>query len=74
MTMEIEWVDGFEIAVRVENDGSVVVSANREGLLSLARILTSLAKDAACGAHIHLDQYNSLEDGSAELIVERINH
>ena len=68
--MRIEWTDGFEIRVRVDRD-SVVVSANREGLLSLAKQLTALA-EAAPGSHIHYDEYNSLEEGSAELIVERI--
>lgn len=68
--MRIEWTDGFEIRVRVDRD-SVVVSANREGLLSLAKQLTALA-EAAPGSHIHYDEYNSLEDGSTELIVERI--
>ena len=69
--MRIEWTDGFEIRVRVDRD-SVVVSANREGLLSLAKQLTALAQSAP-GSHIHYDEYNSLEDGSAELIVERID-
>ena len=68
--MEIEWVDGFEIRVKVDHD-AVVISANKEGMLSLAKQLTALA-EAAPGQHIHYDEYNSLEDGSAELIVVRI--
>ena len=43
----------------------------RKGLLSLAGQLKALA-DKAPGCHIHLDAYNSLEEGSAELILERI--
>lgn len=65
--MEIKWEDGFEIAVSAES-GSVLVEANRQGLRSLAGILLSLA-DGAPGEHVHLDAYNSLEDGSAELIL-----
>lgn len=68
--MELEWVDGFTIAVKVEHD-SVVISANKEGLLSLANHLTTLANEKAPVSHFHLDQYNSLEDGSAELIIEK---
>ena len=68
--MQIEWVDGFEIRVQVI-DGETTISANREGLLSLARQLAALA-EAAPGDHIHYDDSNSLEEGSAELIVERI--
>ena len=68
--MEIEWVDGFEIRVKVDHD-TVVISANKEGMLSLAKQLTALA-EAVPGQHIHYDEYNSLEDGSAEMIVVRI--
>ena len=68
--MQIEWVDGFEIRVRVVG-GETTISANREGMLSLARQLAALA-EAAPGDHIHYDDSNSLEEGSAERIVERI--
>ena len=67
--MEIEWVDGFEIRVKVDHD-AVVISANKEGMLSLAKQLTALA-EAAPGQHIHYDENNSLEDGSAEMIIVR---
>lgn len=67
--MEIKWEDGFEISVRFTEDGAVV-SANPEGLRSLAGILMSLA-EAAPGAHVHLDEHNSLEDGSAGLVLCR---
>ena len=67
--MEFEWVDGFEIKVKIE-DGAAVISANREGLLSLARQLESLAETDGRD-HFHLDEYNSLEKGSAELIIEK---
>ena len=68
--MNIEWEDGFTIKVKVE-ENTVVISANKEGLLSLARHLTDLA-DAEVGSHIHYDEYNSLEEGSSELIIEKI--
>ncbi|MBR2570788.1 MAG: hypothetical protein IKE30_01465 [Clostridia bacterium] len=68
--MDITWEDGFAIEVRADH-GTVIVSANREGLLSLARQLTALAESVP-GTHIHYDEYNSLETGSAEMIVERI--
>lgn len=67
--MRIEWVDEFEIRVSIEN-GEAVISANKEGLLSLAKHLTTLAEETP-GSHIHYDQYNSLEEGSAELTIER---
>jgi bisphosphoglycerate-dependent phosphoglycerate mutase len=68
--MNIEWEDGFTIKVQIE-ENTVVISANKEGLLSLARHLTDLA-DAEVGNHIHYDEYNSLEEDSSEMIIERI--
>ena len=67
--MIVEWVDGFEIKTVIVND-QIVISANKEGLLSLAKHLTALA-DGVPGDHIHYDEYNSLEEGSAEMIIER---
>ncbi|MBR4445301.1 MAG: hypothetical protein IKS37_05350 [Solobacterium sp.] len=67
--MITEWIDGFEIRAAVKNN-SIVISANREGLLSLARHLTALAEGEP-GDHIHYDEYNSLEEGSSEIIIEK---
>ena len=66
--MEYKWEDGYEIRVQLE-DQAAVISANREGLISLADHLLALAKEKP-GSHIHLDQHNSLEEESAELIIE----
>ena len=63
--MDLAWKDGFEIKVRIEN-GATIISANREGLLSLAAQLSALA-NAENGEHIHYDAYNSLENGTSLL-------
>lgn len=68
--MELKWQEGFKIRVRAE-DGAMVLSANREGLLSLADHFAALAEETP-GSHIHFDEYNSLEESSVELIVERV--
>ncbi len=68
--MDIIWEDGSVINVSIEND-TAIISANREGMLSLAKQLTALA-DGSPGDHIHYDEYNSLEEGSAEMIIERL--
>ena len=68
--MNVRWVDGFEIAADVRGN-EVTISANREGMLSLANILCDLAH-ADPGAHVHLDECNALEEGSAELVIERV--
>ena len=67
--MELHWEEGFTISVAVSGN-TAVLSANREGMLSLAHHLTQLA-EMPSGCHLHLDEYNSLEEGSAELILEK---
>lgn len=66
--MKIEWNDGSRI--RVSKEDEILISANREGLLSLSRQLQMLAEEPE-GSHIHYDEYNSLEEGSADLIIEK---
>ena len=57
--------------MRVDRD-AVVISANREGLLSLAGQMAALANEET-GSHIHFDENNALETGSTELIIERVD-
>ena len=66
--MKLIWEAGAEISVRAK-DRETVISANRAGLLSLANHLSTLAGEFP-GSHIHYDDQNSLEEGSAELVVE----
>lgn len=67
--MELEWKDGSEIRVRADGR-EVIISANREALLSLAAQFRALAEGKP-GDHIHYDDCNSLEEGSSAMIVER---
>ena len=67
--MNIEWEDGFEIHVGIDHD-QVAIGANQEGLRSLAKQLAALAEELP-GSHIHYDEYNSLEEGSAELVITK---
>ncbi len=68
--MNISWENGSIITVKVVNE-EVVISANKEGLLSLAKQLSQLVQQDQ-GSHIHYDKYNSLEEGSIDLIVEKV--
>lgn len=68
--MHIRWEDGFEIRAIVR-EGEITLSANREGMISLANILLELAGEKS-GTHVHLDEHNSLEDGSHDLIIEKV--
>ena len=70
MFMKVEWVDGFEIKA-VDKNGEIVIYANREGMLSLAKHFSALAAGVP-GDHIHYDEQNSLEEGSAEIVIERV--
>ena len=69
--MEINWKDGFKISVKCDG-GAITLSANKEGMLSLANHLIALAGESP-GAHVHYDENNSLEENSMELIIEKIN-
>ena len=67
--MDFDWDNNAEIEVTIENK-SVLLFANKEGLISLANQLLELSKEEfPIGYHFHLDQYNSLEEGSSEIII-----
>ena len=66
----MEWVDDFKISVRIDGN-TATISANRAGLLSLSSLLAELA-DEPPGNHYHLDPLNALEDGSSELILDKL--
>lgn len=69
--MQFNWEDGFTIATRIEND-AIVITANAAGLRSLANHFMALAEEESTNSHFHLDEYNSLENHSVELIVEKL--
>ncbi len=70
--MDIKWEENSEISVRVEKDGVVVLSGNKAGLLTLSRMMADLA-ECEVGDHVHLDEFNSLEEGLVELVVEKVH-
>lgn len=70
--LRLQWEKDFAISVNAPGN-EVTIRANKSGLISLARHLLTLAQDSAPKhSHIYLDEYNSLEEGSAELILEKI--
>jgi hypothetical protein len=69
--IKLSWVNGYDIRCMIKNN-TVIISANKEGLLSLANHLVNLAQDLiSSGNHLHFDETNSLEDGSDELIISK---
>ena len=70
--MQFNWEYGAEIDVRLDNK-TVIISANEAGLTSLANHLITLAQKAIPSQyHLHLDDSNGLEDGSCELIFNKV--
>jgi hypothetical protein len=68
---EFKWEGDFKIETKFEENILKVV-ANKDGLLSLANHFLNLAQDKVpSGYHIHLDENNSLENNSLELIIEK---
>ncbi|THF88808.1 hypothetical protein E7T09_06445 [Deinococcus sp. KSM4-11] len=70
--LHAEWDEGFEISVHIRDD-EVIVWANDAGLRSLARLLLGLTVDSVPdSAHWHLDDLNSLKDGSTPLTIGKL--
>lgn len=68
---EYQWQTGFDLKIQYE-DGSVVITANKAGLYSLANHLLNLSQDEIPeGYHLHFDTNNSLEEGSVDLIIQK---
>ena len=53
------------------DEGEVRISADSEGLADIFKELSR--KQISTETHIHLDQYNSLEEGSTEIIIVKKN-
>ncbi|PYF74359.1 hypothetical protein B0O44_104530 [Pedobacter nutrimenti] len=68
---KFDWEPGFEIESSIEN-GVIKITANKAGLISLAKHLLNLSQDQIpAGYHLHFDETNALEDGSSEFILEK---
>ena len=60
--MTLKWEGNFKIKV-----------SDTDGLVSLANHLLNLSQSSVqTGTHLHFDENNSLEDGSLDLIIEKI--
>ncbi|MEU0787167.1 hypothetical protein ABZ341_37125 [Streptomyces sp. NPDC006173] len=71
VTRVFTWQEDARIDVR--NVGrEIVIEANAAGLRTLAGHLLTLAQDGTPdGAHLHLEEYSGLGEGSAGLVLER---
>lgn len=70
----LEWEDNMSIKAEIDSANNVLgISGNREGLISLARFLLTLAQPSVpSGYHIHLDEMTFLEKGSCEVIIAKL--
>ena len=67
--IRISWVDGYEIEAGLEDNG-VTIWANKEGLLTLATQMLTLAQDGIpVGHHIHLTNDSGLDERSLDLLI-----
>lgn len=66
-----EFEDDYRISVEIDDDMSVCLSANKAGLISLAKLMLTLSSNnVPDGVHMHLDTMNGcLEENSYELII-----
>lgn len=66
-SLKLIWENNYKIKVEID-DESCIIKANKEGLISLAKQLLTLAQ-VSNSNHYHLDEYGALEDGSNELVI-----
>ncbi|BBW97528.1 Imm32 family immunity protein [Geobacillus icigianus] len=66
------WEDNFIIETEI-NGNTIIIRANKDGLISMAKHLLTLAQnEVPTGTHIHYDELNSLEEGSCEIVIQKI--
>lgn len=67
-----KWEKDFQIRVD-HSENEIVISANKEGLISLANHLLLLSQENFSeGFHLHLDDTNSLEENSVPLVIQKL--
>lgn len=67
-----QWEKNYELYIKLVDD-NVVLSANKEGLVSLAIQLLSLSQNnIPSGYHLHLSEDNSLDSNSIDLIIQKL--
>jgi hypothetical protein len=65
------WIPGYRLRVDAAGEGATI-SANAQGLRSLAQHLLTLAEESVpLGVHAHLEPGLELEDGSLALILDK---
>ncbi|TCZ79381.1 hypothetical protein E0485_05835 [Paenibacillus albiflavus] len=65
------WEDGYDINAKIFGN-EIVIEANKEGLITLAKHLLALAQENIdSGFHFHYEDMHGLEDGSVSFVIEK---
>lgn len=71
LSFKYEWEEDFEVEIRIEKD-TVLINANKAGLISLAHQLLNLAhEEIKEGDVLEYNEKNSLEEGSNRLVIQK---
>ncbi len=70
--LDIIWEDNSKYAINIEQN-NVVISANKQGLISLAKQMLYMAyNDLPKGSHVHYDSFfTKMELEIIELVIEK---
>lgn len=70
--LDIIWETGSKYAISVEGK-NVVISANKSGLVSLAKQMLYMAySNLPTGSHVHYDSFfTNINDEDLELVIEK---
>lgn len=69
--VDVIWEDGSKYSINV-NSNNVVISANKCGLISIAKQMLYMAyNNLPEGCHVHYDGFFTKMNGEYELIIEK---
>ena len=73
--MDVIWESGSKYDIKIEDGNSVVISANKRGLISLAKQMLYMAEnDLPQGSHVHYDSFFAPNnDNDLDLIIEKLH-
>lgn len=62
----------LKLRVSDSEQGALVLSANSEGLILLARTILGLAIDGQENSHVHLDANSLMDEADASLVIKKV--
>jgi hypothetical protein len=68
--LQVGEISNLFAATHEDKDGTVIISANAEGLIYFATILVSLAAESKEGQHFHFDKTSVLSECGKPIIIK----